>query len=474
MKLRNCLLAVFCAVLASANCMAGVDSAQLHFTKLSKPYRIIRSSAPITDYSFSPNGNFILCGDDSDHLTLWNLLSGKKAWSVTVSSAQYCFSPNGKILAIAVNTNGSDAIQLRDTISGRLIGTISSPYRLGMCIKFSPDGKLLAAAASIGRADHQVVLVFNITTRKLKQTFEGHIDGRIWDVGFSGNGSYLAAATYTTCAPTAGLAMWNSRTAKQTLWTSIPTSPSGLMRLHFFADGRTLAFLEFLIDYCGQHAKLRWMLKPGYHACIGLYSEKTALFCNKDNVLELWDLKRHKLNWRWTGSGCSNYELSAFSCRSKLLAVSGKGNTLNLWSLALPASARSNSKSRATALKYYDNGRYVQKSLRRLKADENGDARGGHQPWRQDPLAVAAVMTSNLLPRVSRGQSVYRIASAVNGHPVLALSTSSWKGTYVERSRKQRNAAADLCIDGTIRYHLALESPFGMEWYVTRVLSCNR
>jgi hypothetical protein len=83
-------------------------------------------------------------GTFSDAVTLWDITSGTEMHTLVLPSSANAlsFSPDGKILAIAV---GKD-LQLWNVANGSLIATFSEHLDTIALVKFSPDGKAIATA----------------------------------------------------------------------------------------------------------------------------------------------------------------------------------------------------------------------------------------------------------------------------------------------------------------------------------------
>jgi WD40 repeat protein len=76
------------------------------------------------------------------------------------------FSPDGVQIASGSYDN---TIELWDTASGRLLGTLEGHSSLGMSVAFSPDGTRIAS----GSEDHTIKL-WDTASGRLLRTFEGH------------------------------------------------------------------------------------------------------------------------------------------------------------------------------------------------------------------------------------------------------------------------------------------------------------
>ncbi|MBP1703575.1 MAG: hypothetical protein H6Q38_2682 [Chloroflexi bacterium] len=151
--------------------------------------------------AFSPDGSILASGGNDGMARLWQSETGKPLNAIiggTFSVPGLAFNPDGTSLAI-VNGN---MIRLRDTATGRIIGSLRSEKPL-YSISYHPGGKLLA----VGDSDNHILLwdpaqSFRSGNLKYPQPvlLSGH-NGQpdtsralIWNVLFSSDGTLLASA----------------------------------------------------------------------------------------------------------------------------------------------------------------------------------------------------------------------------------------------------------------------------------------
>jgi WD40 repeat protein/DNA-binding SARP family transcriptional activator len=104
--------------------------------------------------AFSPDGKTLATSSLDGEVRLWDVATGRqvgKVLSVGSSVAgSLAFSPDGGILAVAASEGQSGTVRLFDVATGEQIGT---PFTLSVPLvrlTFSPDGKTLSAVASGG------------------------------------------------------------------------------------------------------------------------------------------------------------------------------------------------------------------------------------------------------------------------------------------------------------------------------------
>jgi WD40 repeat protein len=115
------------------------------------------------------------------------------------------FSPDGKMIAMA---QADDLLRhphltLRDSSSGLLLYTFEESTNSLVAVRFSPNGKLLAAAESNWaesqfpsryRAARRTIHVWRVDTRGLLYSLEGHEYG-IWRLAFTPDSQRLVSAS---------------------------------------------------------------------------------------------------------------------------------------------------------------------------------------------------------------------------------------------------------------------------------------
>ncbi len=107
--------------------------------------------------TYSPNGEKILLGDDSDRVWILEAKTGKtlkafRGHSQTVISAEY--SPNGKYI---VSGSKDHTVRLWDAETGRKLAVLITHKRDVNQVAFSPDGRHIASAS-----DDKKILIWDI------------------------------------------------------------------------------------------------------------------------------------------------------------------------------------------------------------------------------------------------------------------------------------------------------------------------
>jgi WD40 repeat protein len=143
---------------------------------------------PIFGLQFSPDGKFLAAASNSNEppgpVVLWNV----NDWSIhhihrpTKGSLDVDFSPDGSQLAFGTKAG---IVGVIDVASGKIIREINAHSNSVYSVAFSPDGNTLAS----GGADRSIQM-WNVTKGELVRTFEGHRD-TVDAVAISPNGKLL-------------------------------------------------------------------------------------------------------------------------------------------------------------------------------------------------------------------------------------------------------------------------------------------
>ena len=156
--------------------------------------------------AFNPNGQVLAqaqsegSGANLNPIRLWNLQQGKELSRLLpeYTYIKICikFSPDGQILATAnglasVNDTSASAIKLWDWQTGKLLQTLPLPSQTGgiYALAFSPDNRILAS----GRKDGSIQLWDTRTGKELK-TLTGHTNAVI-DLTFTPTGQTLVSGS---------------------------------------------------------------------------------------------------------------------------------------------------------------------------------------------------------------------------------------------------------------------------------------
>jgi WD40 repeat protein len=357
--------------------------------------------------AFSPDGN-LLAAALNTQAVIYHAATGQKLFSLdgmlsgpATQVLYMSFSPDSKRLAVA-NMDGAPAVWDLDA-QVRLF-TLTGHQQICDGIAYSPDGKLLATSDEDG-----IVKVWDSATAQELFTFE--LSGNIHNVAFSPDGKRLAAASENgflfVLDPTTGKELFRL------------FALSGLYDVAFMPDGRWLVT-------AGQDGTARiWDAATGMplHNLAGNTSTvvgvapspdgKRIATAGYDGTLKMWDTLPGRELLTLVGQADEVWNVAYSTDGTQLGAVSLDG-TGWLWDVAtgkvvLKLTQGSNSGDGLTTLAFHPDGK-------RLAA---GSASGLVTIWNLETGQVEMILKGHT-------NLIYGLAFSPDGS---LLATSSWDGT---------------------------------------------
>jgi WD40 repeat protein/tRNA A-37 threonylcarbamoyl transferase component Bud32 len=171
-----------------------------------RPARRVRVGSPVTAVALDSASELAAAATIDGRVGLFDPRSGAARGSpLDVGDAavwQVAFSPDGRLLAVAVDPNGAEGfyeqrrhgeVQLWDVDAGRRVGRAIAP-RAGsvLALAFSPDGALLATGSSRFGAFGQLE-IWDVATRERRGGSMKVADDGVMDIAFDPSGRRVAA-----------------------------------------------------------------------------------------------------------------------------------------------------------------------------------------------------------------------------------------------------------------------------------------
>jgi RNA polymerase sigma factor (sigma-70 family) len=280
----------------------------------------LRHGDRISMVRFTPDGKRLI-SQAADGVRVWDAATGKELRHLPEARGDFRGSdltPDGK-LAAAPAGPPDFPLELWDVDRGKKIITIGDHFSLP--IRFSPDGKLLAAASTSNSVD-----IWDVSTRKKICAWQAH-EMPVRNMVFSVDGRRLLTCPWSRpgvagAGPRQGIEIrcWDATTGRKLQeFKPLNGAPAGdynfNLRFALSADGKLLAMTEANEEQKSSSGKTAWK------AC-----------------LSLWDAASGKVIRKMT---CDAYEIVAgervpfrdltFTPDGKTLIASGPDHSVRFW-----------------------------------------------------------------------------------------------------------------------------------------------
>ncbi len=185
---------------------------------------------------YSADGRLLASGERNGTIRLWDAASGArlrelKGHERTIGAL--AFSPDGRMLA----SGGWDQkVRLWNCATGAEARVLSGHTQNVTAVAFSPDGRLIASSGL-----YQQVILWNVRTGQTVRTlpaFSGSASFRVNSLAFSPDGKVLTAGIAPLASDVGGVLLWDVSTGK--LKGKLPGASSATS-VAFSADGSLIA-----------------------------------------------------------------------------------------------------------------------------------------------------------------------------------------------------------------------------------------
>jgi Tol biopolymer transport system component len=205
---------------------------------------LINPSQPlgVDRLAFSPNGK-VLAVAVGGHVCLWSLATDTLIFNLSTPGTlinALAFNPDSTLLAAAAILGSGNSVLLWDVATGTQVATplagIPDVEKIGIgALAFSPDGKILAAAGG----GHGSIYLWSIATESLAGTISSTGEGTM-PMAFSPDGKFLVAGDWGTSDHAY---IWDAATGALVRTFTDP-GEYAISDVAFSPDGKLLAFVD--------------------------------------------------------------------------------------------------------------------------------------------------------------------------------------------------------------------------------------
>jgi WD40 repeat protein len=292
---------------------------------LSLMTRLAGHTGRIRAVAFNPDGKTFASGSWDESITLWNLDSGRKLYTVTRTATgvlSLAFSPDGETLA---SDSWDKTIKLWNVKSGKLLHTLSGHSDDILALDFSPDGHTLAS----GSWDRTIKL-WDVGSGKSLQTLNGHSKG-VLSVAFSPDGKQLVSGGSDNDKL---VRLWDVATGRSL--RAISGHNKGIPSIAFSPDGKTVASgswdktIKLWNVETGEHLQTLTGHAKGVISLAFSPDGQVLASVSKDKTVKLWNVETYKLIQSYSDAG-DDFLSVTFNSDGKAIISSTNQRTIKIW-----------------------------------------------------------------------------------------------------------------------------------------------
>ncbi len=294
---------------------------------LTQEEKNISDSQSAVFIDFHPQENSLVSVDQEQQVQLWDIKSKKLTATLPSASDRLWavrYSPDGKTIAAA----GSKALYLWSNITKTPASqplSLKGHSNLIWDIAFSPDGKKIASASR-----DKTVVIWDIASQKNLRRLENHTDN-VWCVAFHPQGKILATGSRDN-----SIRLWNTESGQEL--AKFIAHQDSVYKIAFHPQGRILASCSrdqtIVLWDIQTHEKLQTLRgHQSYVTAIAFHPQGDLLVsAANDQDIILWDIQTG-LELQRLSSHHEKTTALAFHSQGNLLASAGGEKGIRLWSI---------------------------------------------------------------------------------------------------------------------------------------------
>jgi WD40 repeat protein len=292
---------------------------------LSLMTRLAGHTGRIRAVAFNPDGKTFASGSWDESITLWNLDSGRKLYTLTRTATgvlSLAFSPDGETLA---SDSWDKTIKLWHVKSGKLLHTLSGHSDDILALDFSPDGHTLAS----GSWDRTIKL-WDVGNGKSLQTLNGHAKG-VLSVAFSPSGKQLVSGGSDNDKL---VRLWDVATGRSL--RAIAGHNKGIPCIVFSPDGKTIASgswdttIKLWDTETGQLLQTLTGHTKGVISLAFSPDGQMLASVSRDKTVKLWNVQTYRLIQSFSDAG-DDFLSVTFNSGGKAIISSTNQRTIRIW-----------------------------------------------------------------------------------------------------------------------------------------------
>ncbi len=293
----------------------------------------------ISEIVFNPDGKTFASADSSGDVRVWDVESRRHLFRASAggSANSIAYSPDGKLLAAAADYKDG-WILLYDAYTGDDIRWLITNTRMISCLAFSPDGKTLASGSydnTVRLWDVDLLLTRGIEYADMQRDIILSHSDYIIDIEYSRDGRYLATASKDKT-----IYLWDTSSGNNIRHVfrsdthyprKIAFSPDNHTLVSRYSDNtiRVRHDRGYISSFWREH------IITGHRyngSLIDISPDGNTLVCGSDNhALSLWDVNTATLQHSLIGHTAYVQSVAFSPVDNNLIASGSNDGTLRLW-----------------------------------------------------------------------------------------------------------------------------------------------